>query len=143
MENSVEQQHSEMTPNKIEFFRNKLLEKQANLVEMVEHRRKEALEDHSKGGLGDLSGYPQHIADMGTEEFSREFDFILLRRQQQELEEIREALKRIDDGVYGICQRTGGEIPLRRLEAMPEARFNINVREQEELKARPENHLQG
>ena len=145
MENKMtpEQQHSELSPDKVRYFREKLPDKEANLEESIRDRRKEALEDFNREGTGDTSGYPQHIADMGSDEFSREFDYILIQRHEQELEEVRQALKRIDEGAYGICQRSGKEINLKRLEAMPEARFSITHRETDELRTRPSAPLQG
>jgi len=43
-------------------------------------------------------------------------------RQQKRLKQVELALKRVEDGRYGTCIHCGAEIPLGRLEGMPEAR---------------------
>lgn len=46
----------------------------------------------------------------------------ILKELETELVEVKAALKRIEDGKYGICEKTGEQIPLERLEAYPAAR---------------------
>jgi DnaK suppressor protein len=46
----------------------------------------------------------------------------LLEDLQAQLEEVKAALKRIAEGTYGICEKTGKPIPVERLEAYPAAR---------------------
>ena len=48
----------------------------------------------------------------------------LVSFEQEKLYEIEAALKRIDDGSYGICELTGQPIPKTRLDAIPWARFS-------------------
>lgn len=44
---------------------------------------------------------------------------------RQEVNEILAALARMDAGTYGLCERTGNRIPLRRLQVIPTARFTV------------------
>ncbi|MBM4343631.1 MAG: TraR/DksA family transcriptional regulator [Deltaproteobacteria bacterium] len=48
---------------------------------------------------------------------------------RQEVHEILAALARMDAGTYGLCERTGNRIPLRRLQAIPTARFTVPARD--------------
>jgi RNA polymerase-binding transcription factor DksA len=70
---------------------------------------------------GDLSDYPFHVADHGTDSYDQEMDTVLAERSSRELEEIDEALRRLyeEPQRFGICENTGEPIPLERLELVP------------------------
>ncbi|MCF7955838.1 MAG: TraR/DksA family transcriptional regulator, partial [Phycisphaerae bacterium] len=86
---------------------------------------KEALNKSRLEAGGDLSSMPIHMADMGTDNFEQEFSLGLLDGERKLLQEINLALHRINDGVYGLCEGTGKEIPKARLEAVPWAKYCI------------------
>ena len=65
----------------------------------------------------------QHQADIGTETFTREVDLSVLGSVEAELGDVEHALKRIDNGTYGVCEACGKPIGDDRLEALPAARF--------------------
>lgn len=67
--------------------------------------------------------YSMHMADCATDSFDRDFALSLLAGEQDALNEIEEAIKRIENGTYGVCEVTGKLIPKARLEAIPWARF--------------------
>jgi RNA polymerase-binding transcription factor DksA len=73
---------------------------------------------------GDLSDYPFHVADHGTDSYDQEMDTVEAERASRELEEINDALRRLyeEPDRFGICQNTGDPIPLERLEILPWAR---------------------
>lgn len=56
-----------------------------------------------------------------------------LNRHQARLKAIEEALRRIDEGIYGICEECGSEIPIGRLKAMPFAVRCVDCQERREL----------
>lgn len=60
-----------------------------------------------------------------TQERNRELNLILLDREREKLNDINDALTRIEEGDYGICEECGEEIPLKRLNAMPFAKLCI------------------
>jgi RNA polymerase-binding protein DksA len=68
---------------------------------------------------GDLSAMPIHMADIGTDNFEREFTLTLMESKDRTLEQIEEALERIEDGIYGVCEECEGKIPKARLNAIP------------------------
>ncbi len=70
------------------------------------------------------------MADAGTDEYDRDFALGMLSSQQDAVYEIEEALNRIWDGTYGICELTGKRIPQARLEAIPWARFTAEAEKQ-------------
>jgi len=70
---------------------------------------------------GDLSALPIHMADVATDNFEREFTLTLMESKDRTLEQIEEALERIEDGIYGVCEECGAKIPAARLNALPYA----------------------
>ena len=85
----------------------------------------EALKKSRLDAAGDLSSMPIHMADIGTDNYEQEFALGLLDSERKLLREINEALQRIEDGTYGICEGTGEPIPRARLEANPWARYCV------------------
>jgi len=61
------------------------------------------------------------IEEGDPEIFEREKNVALLATLQRRLESVQAALKAMDKGTYGICERCGAEIPVERLEAYPDA----------------------
>lgn len=80
---------------------------------------------HSSREDSDTSGYGNHQADAATDTFDRDFALSLVSNEQDALNEIEEAIQRIKDGSYGVCEVTGKAIPKERLEAVPFARFSV------------------
>lgn len=70
--------------------------------------------------------------DRATMESERSFELRLRSREGKLLDKIDEAIARIDDGVYGICDECGEEIRIKRLEARPVAKFCIDCKTRQE-----------
>jgi DnaK suppressor protein len=62
--------------------------------------------------------------------YEREMNMALRRRTRRKVSSLQEALRRLEAGTYGICERCGKEISLQRLEALPEARLCIGCAQQ-------------
>jgi RNA polymerase-binding transcription factor DksA len=77
------------------------------------------------GGEGELSHVDQHPADAGTELFDQERVQSMIERLERELEAVERALKRVDDGTYGVSIESGEPIPDARLEAVPHAERTV------------------
>ena len=67
------------------------------------------------------------LSDQGTDTFDREFALNQLSSEQDVLFEIDEAIRRIENGTYGICEMTGDAINIERLEALPYVRHSIKA----------------
>jgi DnaK suppressor protein len=74
--------------------------------------------------------YSEHMADAGTDSYDRDFALSMLSSNQDALYEIDAAIRRIETGTYGICEVTGKPIPLKRLEAIPWARYTVEAEKQ-------------
>jgi RNA polymerase-binding transcription factor DksA len=82
-------------------------------------------------------------ADRGTDEYDTGAVFGQMSSDQEVLFEIEEALRRMDDGTYGICEATGQRIPEERLEAVPWTRFAREAEEsiERELQSHKPRHV--
>jgi DnaK suppressor protein len=67
------------------------------------------------------------LSDQGTDTFDREFALNQLSSEQDILFEIDEAIRRIENGTYGICEMTNDPINIERLEALPYVRHSIKA----------------
>ncbi|MGI6550308.1 MAG: TraR/DksA C4-type zinc finger protein [Syntrophomonadales bacterium] len=74
----------------------------------------------------ELSLYDQHSGDLGSETFEREKDAGLQEMLEARLTQVNDALNRLSDGRYGICERCGQPIDPRRLERLPSASLCIS-----------------
>ena len=114
-------------------FRELLLEKRQAVVEALEYLHKEnpgSLEEET-GEL--VSGSAdQHMADTATETVDREIDYTLEATDGRLLADIDAALRRIEEGTYGICVNCGAQIAPERLEAVPWATLCIECKRKEE-----------
>lgn len=78
------------------------------------------------------------IVDRANSSYNRELMFSLSDSERQQLIEVDDALKRLDDGTYGFCQYSGKPISLARLTAVPWARYSVEAQELAEKGLLPE-----
>lgn len=123
----------------LDAFRHLLVGIRARLQGDVEQLTDGALDRSASNGD---SKSPTHIAELGTEAYEQEFALSLVENEREVLAEIELALKRIEQGTYGVCEgcRQEGKppsksmIPKARLKAIPYARNCVNCeRKREEL----------
>ncbi len=122
---SRKRKKSTLTAAEIEHFKQILLVKRAEIIGDVNSIESEALKKSRLDASGDLSSMPIHMADIGTDNFEQEFALGLMDSERKLLVEINDALIRLNDGFYGICEGTGKPIPKVRLQAKPWARYCI------------------
>ncbi|MGA8164542.1 MAG: TraR/DksA family transcriptional regulator [Waddliaceae bacterium] len=75
------------------------------------------------------TGYSQHQADQGTDDFDRTISLEVTGQEYEILKQIERALEKIDENTYGICDITEKEIPKARLEAVPYATMTVEAQE--------------
>jgi DnaK suppressor protein len=118
-----------LSVKELEHFADQLLAKRRELVGDMSSMEREALRS---GSATNLSTLPMHMADMGTDNFEQEFTLGLVEKDRNLLREINNALSKIQNGTYGICEGTGMPISKARLEAAPWSRFSIEYARQKE-----------
>lgn len=107
----------------------------ARFKKRLEEMRQQ-LSNSLKGSTADVktpdeaTGYSQHQADQGTDDFDRTISLEVTSREYGILRQIERALEKINENTYGICDITGEEIPLARLEAVPYATMVVKAQEQ-------------
>ena len=80
------------------------------------------------------------VADQSVKDLSQEIEYRLSERESQLIADIDQALLRIEEGSYGVCARCGKEIPERRLEALPTARYDAECQAIVESSAGEDEH---
>lgn len=76
--------------------------------------------------------FASHLAERANDEYEKESETILADAQGRQVHEIEEALRRIEEGIFGICESCGADIEKRRLEVIPSARFCFRCQERHE-----------
>lgn len=121
-----------LTAKELEQFRKMLLSLRDRIVDEISFLTGENLNNSQRDASGDLSNYSLHMADQGTDNFEREFALSLVSTEHDVIYEIDEALHRIENGTYGICEMTGEPIEIARLKVLPYARFSVAAQSQME-----------
>ena len=114
-----------MTKADLDSYRDLLVSLRSRLNGDVSHLADEALRATGGEASGSLSNAPLHMADLGTDNFEQEFTLSLLQNQEQALDEIREALRRIERGTFGQCEECHQPVPKARLQALPYTRHCV------------------
>jgi DnaK suppressor protein len=114
-----------LTTADTERFKQMLFEKRNEIIGNVSEMENEALRKSRLDATGDLSSMPIHMADIGTDNYEQEFALGLMDSERRLLREIDDALQRIEQGTYGICEGTGKPIAKARLTAQPWARYCV------------------
>jgi RNA polymerase-binding transcription factor DksA len=128
-------EHKTVTPHRLVQQQNRLLRLQAGLAQQIKRLAQDAAEDTPE--------YSMHMADAATDSFDRDLILGLASHEQEALYEVDAALKRIEDGTYGVCELTGHRIPWKRLKAIPWARFSIEAEAELEAGIHPHIGLLG
>lgn len=104
-------------------FKKRLEELRVQVTRTLEGSKKEVTSpDEAKG-------YSQHSADEGTDDFVKNVSLQVTNKEFTLLRQIDRALEKIEEGTYGICDLSGEEIPLKRLEAIPYATMTVKAQE--------------
>jgi DnaK suppressor protein len=107
-----------MDAEKLEHYRRILTDQLRRRTETARENQSDALETAgTDDGVKD-------VADQSVKDVSQEIEYRLSERESQAIADIDQALLRIEEGTYGVCARCGKEIPERRLEAVPTARYD-------------------
>lgn len=114
-------------------FRAMLLEKRAALIGDISQLEAEAF----SLGKDESSHTPQHMAEQGTDSAEQTLALDLAAADRRLLREIDDAIRRIDDGVYGLCEMTGRPIRVERLRELPWARYSIDAARELERRSKP------
>src|SRR3972149_1592521 len=127
---------SQFTKQELEKFKAQLEAERDKIISGLNHLEDGTLKKSQRDASGDLSGYSFHMADVATDNFDREFSIELAATEQQVLNKIVAALKKIEDGTFGLCETCGKKIGTERLKVMPSAPLCITCKSEEEKKSK-------
>ena len=112
--------------NKVQLkkFKTLLTEKRDEIVK----KAKQTLEEDMTLDSNDL---PDEM-DLASSEYLQSFTFRLRGREKVFLDKIEKALRKLEEGSFGVCEECGEEISIKRLEARPETTLCIRCKEDQE-----------
>ena len=108
---------------------------------MLHHRIEEILKANGKPlfPAQDLNGAPPDLYDLASFESERLYEYALKDRERKTVLELIEAIKRIEEGNYGICEDCLRPISEKRLQVAPAATLCVECKAEEEKRQRAEN----
>lgn len=115
-----------LKPEELKSFRESLVGLRARLKGDLTQLTDEALGSGQSDNSGNLSHAPLHLADAATDNFDQEFDLSMIENEQETLNQVEEAIGRIEAGTFGQCAECGGMVAKPRLQALPYTRLCID-----------------
>jgi len=113
-----------LSDEELQEFEKLLLRKRRELAVDVIHLTRDAI-DRKEQVFSKHSAMPIHMADLGSDNWEKEFTLGLIASEQALVQEIDNALARIESRTYGICLATHKRISKARLRAKPWAKYCI------------------
>lgn len=123
---------NKLTRKELGEFRKILLKRKEEIDDEIKHISDDTLKKSQKDASGDISGYTYHMADVATDNYDREFSLGLASNDRKSLFELNDALKKVEDGTFGICEDCKRLITKVRLKAVPQARLCVKCQEKRE-----------
>ncbi len=115
-------------------FKKLILKRKGETLDNISHISDDTLKKSQKEASGDISGYAYHMADMATDSYDREFSLGLASNERELLYGLEDALKKIEEGIFGICEECDAAISKTRLKVIPYARFCVKCQAKTEKK---------
>ena len=113
-----------MDKERLDFFRDLLQRKLSDLLD-------EAGKPVDEMNVLAKDNFPDPV-DRASMESDRSFDLRIRDRERKVIAKVNEALERIEDGTFGICEVCGGQIGEKRLEARPVTTLCIECKQEQE-----------
>jgi RNA polymerase-binding transcription factor len=107
-----------MDADKLEHYRKILTTQLRQRTEQARENQADALETAA------ADDSVKDVADQSVKDVNQEIEYRLSERESQLVADIDQALLRLEEGSYGVCARCGRDIPERRLDALPTARYD-------------------
>ena len=120
----------------LDLYKEKLLDLKDDVINQIRDIAEDTLMKSQKDMSGDISGYSLHIADVASDNYERDFNLNLVSSERRIVMAIDEALKRIEEKIYGICDSCKKDITKSRLKAIPYAKYCKKCKEKLEKEER-------
>jgi DnaK suppressor protein len=119
-------------PEKDKKLRREFLKQAAETLQETKRQLLKEMQGRVKEETEGVKDEGRDTYDLASDERDREINFILNDREREKLLAIDEALQRIKDKTYGICESCEGEIQLGRLKVLPFTRLCVRCQEENE-----------
>jgi RNA polymerase-binding protein DksA len=113
-------------------YKKRLIDLREELSHEIRQVGGDNIKQSQREASGDLSAYTLHMADVASDSYDRELTWDRASAGQQVLFYIDEALKKIDEGTYGLCDDCGKRITKERLKAIPYVRLCRDCKQKNE-----------
>jgi len=123
-----------LTKKELLEFKKLILKRKDEITDDIQHISEDTLKKSQKDASGDISGYSYHMADVATDTYDREFSLGLASSGREMLYGLDDALKKIEEGTFGICEECKALIAKSRLKAVPWATYCVKCQEKKEKK---------
>lgn len=111
-----------MDNNILDYFKQRLLNEKMKYDKVIQLMKENGSGEQDGSPSSELSSYDNHPAELGTEVFQITMNNALKVNEEFSLNQIEDALERIEEGIYGICEICKKEIDRERLEVLPFAK---------------------
>jgi DnaK suppressor protein len=129
-------------PEKEKKQRREFLKQAADTLQETKKQLLKEMQGRVKEETEGIKDEGRDTYDLASDERDREINFILNDREREKLHAIDEALQRIKDKTYGICESCEGEIQLGRLKVLPFTRLCVKCQEETEKESRRQKTLE-
>ena len=129
-------------PEKEKKQRREFLKQAADTLQETKKQLLKEMQGRVKGETEGVKDEGRDTYDLASDERDREINFILNDREREKLLAIDEALQRIKDKTYGICESCEGEIQLGRLKVLPFTRLCVKCQEETEKESKRQKTLE-
>ena len=129
-------------PEKEKKQRREFLKQAANTLQETKKQLLKEMQGRVREETEGVKDEGRDTYDLASDERDREINFILNDREREKLHAIDDALQRIKDKTYGICESCEGEIQLGRLKVLPFTRLCVKCQEETEKESRRQKTLE-
>jgi len=132
---------AKLDPEKEKRQRRDFLKQAAEMLDEMKRGLMREMQGRVKGESEGVKDEGRDTYDLASDERDREINFILNDREREKLVAIDEALLRIKEKTYGICESCEGEIQLGRLKVLPFTRLCVRCQEENEKESKRQKTL--
>lgn len=111
-------------------YKKQLVEMREELICEYKKLSQDARDERNSDAPGGHSTSSLHLADAASDDYDRSLSFDLASNEMEIVSEIEHALRKIEEGTFGVCEGSGKAIPKARLEALPYVRYTKDYQEE-------------
>lgn len=126
---NITKKTKKLSRKELNIFKEYLFDARDDVMVQIQDISQETLMKSQREVTGDISGHSMHLADVASDNYERDFNIGLVSSERKVITEIDDALKRIEEGTYGICQMCGEPISKIRLKAIPYTKYSKKCQE--------------